>query len=500
MKIISLNDNRLTEWNAAWTTEKDGEMPSFEDSLKNRLENINEKSIMDLASHAENNDKFVVFPSKSAKSELNKKDNFIFKLTNRTKGNPSFQTGNIMGFIGLGDDVQMQITSRFDEIKNEDGVGKNFFLHYMLQKVCNVAFVPKTGSAEEQIFDFLYYLFPGYLKAACKQGIYRAYVTREYNDSNVRGPIDVARHIRCNMPFNGKIAYHTREYTTDNKITQLVRHTIEYIRTLKYGGAVLGTNDDVRDDVNDIVAATPTYSKNLRMQVISQNLHPVTHPYYTAYEPLRKLCLAILLHKKLSYGKSDNQPITGILFDGASLWEEYLAKVFEKHKLGLIHSNNRENQKGIKIFKGGHDYYPDFYREKTSENAEDALVFDAKYKQLCTIDGEISDESSDDSSVKKNGVSFHYKREDLFQMLSYMHCLKAQKAVLISPYKDKERKGVIQTPDSPKEALGYGGKISIIAVPIPAYDSDTEWEKFKKEMENVEENLYKVCCKMVARS
>ena len=34
-----------------------------------------------------------------------------------------------------------------------------------------------------------------------------------------------------NIPFMGKIAYTTREHSYNNNLTQLVRHTIEYIKT-----------------------------------------------------------------------------------------------------------------------------------------------------------------------------------------------------------------------------------------------------------------------------
>lgn len=283
---------------------------SWNENYRQLLNEISGKSLQELRKK----DNFLVFPSKDAESDLDKNDNFIYRLSGKENEPPSFQTTNVMGFLGFGKNLQMQITSRFDQHDDSEQSCKNFFLHYMLQKVCNVAFAPQTSSAEDDFFEFLYYLFPSYLRKACAQGIYRAYVTREYNDANVRGPIDVSRHIRYNIPFNGKIAYHTREYTTDNKITQLIRHTIEYIRSLSVGSTILDADIDTRNDVAAIVAATTTYSRNARMLVIAKNLHPVTHPYYTEYEELRKICIAILQHKKLSYGDSD-KPVAGILFD-----------------------------------------------------------------------------------------------------------------------------------------------------------------------------------------
>ena len=470
---------------------------SWDENYRHLLNEISGKSLQELRKK----DNFLIFPSNEAKADLDKKDNFIYKLSGKENEPPSFRTANVMGFLGFGENLQMQITSRFDQTDDVDQPSKNFFLHYMLQKVCNVAFAPQTNSAENDFFEFLYYLFPCYLRKACAQGIFRAYVTHEYNDANVRGPVDVSRHIRYNIPFNGKVAYHTREFTTDNKVTQLIRHTIEYIRDLSIGSSVLESDTATRDDVNAIVAATPTYSRNARMHIIAQNLHPVTHPYYTAYENLRKLCIAILQHKKLSYGDVD-KPITGILFDGAALWEEYLAKVFEEHdeehKLGLIHSNNRTGGKGISLLKDGRkNHYPDFYREKTIN--QEAIVLDAKYKKLCARNND--DDIDNEDCELGNGDNFvgdyriYPPGRDVMQMLAYAHALEAKNAILISPYSldavniDKKSILVKSWP-----TMGYNSSISVIGVPIPKLiwenmDGKKDWDQYKEYMNQIENML-----------
>ena len=483
--FISLKDNQFnpTEWNDDLFGNYD------KGKYESVLEDFSGVSLNDLHSGKWSEKKYLIFP-KNVEKELNKKDNFIYKLDWRKREKPAFQTGNIMGFFSLNDEIQMRITSRFDDGK------KNFFLHYMLQKVCNVAFAPQTNSAADELQAFLYYLFPTYLRTACAQGIYRAYVTREYNDANVRGPIDVARHIRYNVPFNGKIAYHTREYTTDNKITQLIRHTIEFIRSLSLESSVLGAGEDVRNDVNAIVAATQTYSRNSRQRVVAQNLHPITHPYYTAYEPLRKLCIAILQHEKISYGNSDDKSIRGILFDGASLWEEYLATVFEEYRLDLVHSNNRLGENGIYLFKNSKTmYFPDFYRKKTKGDFKNGngIIVDAKYKRLCTVkneESEVDSSQEDENNIKdeKNGVRFHYNREDLFQMLAYMHCLESGKSYLVSPYRSNSESSKVVSP-KPKEAEGLGGIVSIMAIPIPTYNEKVEWDEFRERMKTTEKEF-----------
>lgn len=64
-------------------------------------------------------------------------------------------TGNIMGFVGV-NDTQIDIRSRF-AAKDEN----DYFLHYMLQKVFAInLFDIKHSTSQEEVFDFLLYLFP----------------------------------------------------------------------------------------------------------------------------------------------------------------------------------------------------------------------------------------------------------------------------------------------------------------------------------------------------
>lgn len=506
--FISLKDNQYNT-TVPWKKYVNGEVvdakpPEYSDDCeyKKLLTHFSGKTLKDLAKqeHEKEYGKFLIFPSSAAKSELDDDKKILFELLDAESNNPKFRTGNVMGFFALRgkkkDDgevpeIRMQITSRFDDA---DG-NNNFFLHYMLQKVCNIAIAPRTNSGDESLYDFLPYLFPNYLKEACKQGIYRAYVTHEYNDANVRGPIDVARHIRYNIPFNGKVAYHTREYTADNKITQLVRHTIEYIHSI--GISIF--DGDVRDDERKIIQATPTYSKSDRSRIIAQNLHPVTHPYYTAYEPLRVLCLGILQHKKLSYGENSENNIAGILFDGASLWEEYLAKVLENSITGLIHSNNRTGENGIQLLEGGRkNHYPDFYRQK---KYGEPFILDAKYKRLCEDPSSKEDDEDDefDGNLPKEvgPVKHKFIGKDVMQMLAYMYALESKNAVLLSPFAinselttDLAKK---LTEPYTKKTCGFEGCISIIAFPIKSNaekDSDKsnaeKYDDFCKNMKIAE--------------
>lgn len=80
-----------------------------------------------------------------------------------------------------------------------------------------------------------------------RKGIYKEYVKREYNNANIKGAVDVAKHIRSNVPFVGKVAYRTREFSYNNHLTQLIRHTIEKIQN-EYDFLLSG-DEDTKENV-----------------------------------------------------------------------------------------------------------------------------------------------------------------------------------------------------------------------------------------------------------
>ena len=349
-------------------------------------------------------------------------------------------TGNIMGFVGV-NGTQVDIISRFAKTDGED-----YFLHYMLQRVFAInLFDIKHTSSQQPIFDFLLYLFPHFLKKALRQGLYKKYRRFEYNDSNIRGPIDVNRHIRENIPFRGTVAYSTREHSYDNEVTELIRHTIEYIKTHPMGNGVLNCDQETKNAVMTMNQATPSYNSRDRNRILNLNLRPVTHPYYSEYTALQKICVQILRHEAIKYGREKDK-IYGVLFDGAWLWEEYLNAIFTKARLEITHAKNKTGENGIAIYKNGKNcYYPDFYRK--TDVAETSFVLDAKYKHLAQDVVNIS-------------------REDLFQMITYMHVLPARHCALLYPIELKESNTRAIVPSSPRQLQGYGGEIIGMGIPI----------------------------------
>lgn len=421
---------------------------------KSDIENIKQFANKKIKYLKENN--LFILSKNSFKDDIENSD--IIELD---EVNNKIYSNNIMGFIGY-NDTQIKITSRFASNEND------YFLHYMLQKVlCLNIFDLQHSTDKDDSFDFLIYMFLDLFQKAIRQGIFKSYQKRKYNDANVRGVIDINRHIKNNIPFNGKIAYNTREYSYDNNITQLIRHTIEYINTKSRG--ILNINEDIKSGVFQIIEATKRYDKNKRQSIINKNLKKLNHPYFYEYEPLRKICIQILRHEELKYGREENK-IYGILFDGAYLWEEYIYTILKD--LDFLHPRNKEKTDGINLLNKKWTVYPDFY------NYNKQIVLDTKYKML----------NKDNDKIDGS---------DKHQIISYVYTLGAKIGGFVYPSENKEFSfdniGILNREYNKNILEDYSPSIFKYAFLIPNKKSNEEnfenINDFKKEIEKSENDF-----------
>ena len=378
-------------------------------------------------------------------------------------------TGNLMGFVGI-NDTSVSIHSRFTHKKQNgtvDESSQDYFLYYLLQKVfsINIFNLDHYNSQEDRIFDFMLFLFPAMLKKALSQGLYKEYQTRYHDDDKVKGVIDVNRFIRNDIPFKGTISYTARERSFDNPMTQLIRHTIEYIRRHPFGSSILNNDTDTVEKTNLIVQATPSYCQRDRLRILNANLRPKVHPYFTKYQDLQRLCVLILRHEALKYGKEKNK-IHGVLFDGAWLWEEYLNTILKKE--GFEHPQNKTSQGGIRMFKNQTDedsctsasrkLYPDFHKKD--------YILDAKYKRL-------------------NG---NVGREDLYQVVTYMYCMDYRFGGYIYPSEGGQNLTRYKLAGvGCRYNAEEGGILSVIPFEVP--QSKLNWNVFVEQISDIEKKL-----------
>jgi 5-methylcytosine-specific restriction endonuclease McrBC regulatory subunit McrC len=417
---------------SSFTLEDNSAIDEFEShSIVTKLAN------KDLATLDKEN--FIIFPQQLKDSDDLDQDNYIFQ-----QRNGKTRTCNIVGIIGDGQD-EFHINSRFS--KNDR---RNYFLRYMIQQVLNYNVVNNklNQSQEVSYYDLLVFLFPYYLNKALAKGVYKEYVQRQYNDANIKGPLDIARQIKNNIPFVGKVAYRTREFSYDNNITELIRHTVEKIQ-LEHNFLLL-SSETIKENVRLINQITNSYSRMDRVNIVQNNiLNPVKYGYFKEYDELQRLCIQILTEEKIGFG-DDGSQVYGIIIDVAWLWEEYICKI-----TGWKHYGRKEELATKNLFQklgieNQQHRYPDF--------EDNGIPIDTKYKR--NID----------------------KRNDYNQLATYIHIMKASKGVFLQPTDNSDMQGLNLLGE-----LYGGGEMFSYKFFVP--QNYKTYLDFKKQIQEIENNL-----------
>lgn len=416
-------------------TLRDNTFVSDEISSKPIITKLVNKSLNEL--YDEN---ILIFPPTLKESDDLDDDNVIFKMS---KGKT--YSSNIVGLLSDSRD-EVKIFSRFSKSEKQD-----YFLRYMFSKVLNFNVTNnELNSSEDLSYEkIIIFLFPYYFKNALSKGIYKEYIKRKHNNLNVRGTIDIARHIKNNIPFEGNIAYNTREFSYDNKLTQLIRHTIEFLET-SYS-FLFDSDSEIREKVLILKRYTSNYSKNSSEKILFENkLNPVKHGYFEEYAILQKVCIQILDNQKTGFGQ-DNQKINGLIFDVAWLWEEYIATITK-----WDHYGRKSHLKTLRMFEHEDNItnrlrYPDFVVGN--------IPIDTKYKR--NLDN----------------------RNDLNQIITYMHILKSNQGVFLQPIDIEVENNIKKL----GKLTGFGGEISTYKFIIPQGPSN--YEEFVSKIKISESHL-----------
>lgn len=356
-------------------------------AVSNITEKITDKTLAQLAKEG-----VFVFPESLKDSPDISKNQMILQSVNH-----QYCASNVMGFLGYGNE-RFVIESRFSTGEYD------FFFQYLLERVLdfpNILELNTNTNRDNRLFNLLLFLFPKYLQAAMRKGVFKTYIRNQYNDNNVKGAIDIARHIRANIPFVGNIAYNQREFSYDNYLMELIRHTIEFIKRKSYGNNLLRK---AKDEVEAVIEVTNDYEYYDRRKIIIANKKsPISHAYYHEYRDLQRLCIMILQHEKHQIGYGIQQ-VNGILFDGAWLWEEYVNLLIGDT---FYHPMNKGGKGAQHLFAGNVGLiYPDFI----GKDKNNRIIADAKYKPIENI-----------------------RNKDYLQVLSYMFRFDAKKGFYLYP-------------------------------------------------------------------
>lgn len=318
-------------------------------------------------------------------------------------------TGNLMGVLNLRDrssTVRVAIHSRFDE-----GNKNQPFLNYLLSRVYDINYLDLVEAGKQSFMEILLAIrFVQRIAEAREVGLYRQYKEFRCNDLNFKGRLDLSRHIRENMPVGGRIAYVKREITFDTPLNHLFRFVVALIE--KRWPMLLERNIEAKRMISELKVNSPSWSSMSLVKTLQERecRESVRHPFFAQYyEELRVLARMLLCEDGLNVFEADESEVSGVIFDGAWLWESYLATVLEP--LGYTHAICGTDVGRLSIFEEVPNdwgraqtcFYPDFY------NSTRGVVLDAKYKRGMTC------------------------REDIMQLLAYALNTGAWKVGLIYP-------------------------------------------------------------------
>lgn len=478
---IRIEDNSEKKISVLLSTSKNKEL------TKNEIKELSDYQGKTISELCKNNPHLLVFPhsigstreNDYSEDKIGRSPIFSIKgsLTKEKIENASIKTYNLFGYIGTGNSI-LNIDSRFSN--------KNFFMLYMFEKVFSVNIFKLPHKIIDGNIDLLPFLFPYMLKRAFRKGVFREYVRFKHNDIKFKGALDISRHIRLNNPFKGYIAYSSRDRTYDNHVMHLIRLTVEHLKRCGYEYVIKDSNE-TRQFISMLYELTPSFINYTGDSIINKNHRPVSSPLYREFRELQNLCLKILCHKKSNFDEESSNRLFGILFDGSWLWESYLRTVLTDGP--FTYSDNLNDINPIYMFKNDRrtKRYPDFYRgEQTdcdSQNIERTnFILDAKYKKIGCF------------NEKNEWTHSSIQREDLHQIVTYLHIFPALNGGFIYPYKLNNQSDVQTTHNcsdnyleikisDEKEIRGLGGKITTYGIPIPKADS---YESFHSSMEKVE--------------
>lgn len=398
----------------------------------------------------------IIFPNSLHNSkDLDYSNDDLDKVKLFKKYKQKIKIGNLIGFLGCNNE-KLEIHSRFtNEEQNRD-----YFLIYVLQKlkVINLTTLDINSLLRQPVWKLVQYFFPYYLDEALKKGLIKQYRTVKHNDLNIRGPIDISRLLKYDIPFIDKIAYTNRELTEDNPLIELIRHTIEYLRNSVDGRKIImNSGKSTNKQIHKIISITPDYNFRKRKQIINYNLqHPFHQTYFKEYRNLQLLCLLILQHQGMELNNGHSST-TGFLFDVSWLWENYVASILDDI---FIHLDNRKNSDSVPIYQSlydlneGKNFYPDFV------NSEKNIILDAKYKPY------------DNKRLQLN---------DLRQLISYGYIFKAKKIGAIYPSTKKTKLKIIGI------LKGYNAQVFKVGVKIPQTYND--YADFVSQIQSEEHKL-----------
>jgi 5-methylcytosine-specific restriction endonuclease McrBC regulatory subunit McrC len=235
----------------------------------------------------------------------------------------------IKNTIGEIEHVNITIKSRFD--KNHK---KPYFLAKMLQSANLFINEEVSDSIYDDLFDFLLVgLFKNKLIDAYQHGLFKKYITIKESSFKPKGNINFSEYIKNISSGKQLIPYTYSERSINNSMNKLILLSYEVLkRNFPDQVEKLIDSAEVKNNL-DVLRSELSYFKEDTNKIFRETNRPISHPYFSMYEDLRKLCLSILRFEGISPFDQESGETEAILYYIPNLWEEYLEFNFFQPKI-----------------------------------------------------------------------------------------------------------------------------------------------------------------------
>ena len=315
-----------------------------------------------LSEYVANGGKFLSFLPDSKEKE----DEFIISTKKQDDG-LYVQTGNFIGsFIHNGIDIE--INSRFS----------NKFLERMLNFANDIyvddVSLGKSIDAKKNLSRIvIYYLFIQALERAFLLGLPKEYKDKSYHEAKVMGKVDMAKFIKKDVPFAGKISSTNRERQDIGDIVLLLHKALKIVQ--KESKELIKPVINTLSYLNEIREPRLVTPNVIHNALNSKALH---NPIYAPYKKVLEYA-KLIIENEDSGTKSNGKQNLGFLVDVAELFEIYIRKLLQKEfKDWSVTSPKIELYKD-KFF--ARKIIPDI----VMSHGDKVLVFDTKYKRMSML-------------------------------------------------------------------------------------------------------------------
>ncbi|EAT98186.1 McrC family protein [Campylobacter concisus] len=312
-----------------------------------------------LSDYTANGGKFLSFLPDSKEKE----DELIINTRMQDDG-LYVQTGNYIGSFSH-NDIDIEINSRFS----------NKFLERMLNYANDIYIddvsLGKSVDAKENLSKIIiYYLFIQTLERAFLLGLPKEYKDKNYHEAKVMGKVDVAKFIKSDIPFTGKISSTNRERQDMGDIVLLLHKALKIVQ--KESKELIKPVINTLSYLNEIREPRLVTPNVIHNALNSKALH---NPIYTPYKKVLEYAKLIIENEDAGT-KSNGKQNLGFLVDVAELFEIYIRKLLQKEfKDWSVTSPKIELYKD-KFF--ARKIIPDI----VMSSGDQVLVFDTKYKRM----------------------------------------------------------------------------------------------------------------------